>query len=139
VTTIINTPYASAITPATTTVRQGGDHRAREHQGEHGEDAGVRRGQRAVVPAVEDLHDDADDRQGRDQIDLHYFGARTPAATRADLPGAAHRADGRHVRVEGRAALRYANGGSCVEYPKTVAAAARSLKNIDTVIPGTAR
>ena len=28
------------------------------------------------------------------------------------------------------------NGGSCVAYPKTLAAAAASLKNIDIVIPG---
>ena len=28
------------------------------------------------------------------------------------------------------------NGGSCVAYPKTLAGAAASLKNIDTVIPG---
>ena len=52
------------------------------------------------------------------------------------LSGAARAADRRHVRVEGRAALDRANGGSGVEFPKTLAKAIATIKDVDTVIPG---
>ena len=55
VTTIINTHTHGDHTGNNDKFGKVESDRAREHQGEHGEDAGVRRRQRAV-PAVEDLH-----------------------------------------------------------------------------------
>ena len=74
---------------------------------------------------------------GRDAIQLHYFGrAHTSGDAVLIFPG--HRVAQMGDMFAWKDAPRCDtnNGGSCVEYPKTVAAAAAALKNIDTVIPG---
>jgi cyclase len=74
---------------------------------------------------------------GKDRIELHYFG---PAHTSGDawvvfpFLHTVHSGDafaGKNVPL-----IDEANGGSAVEYPKTIAKAASSLKDIDTIITG---
>jgi cyclase len=74
---------------------------------------------------------------GASRIDLHYFG---PAHTNGDtvIVFAAHRIAqmGDMFAWKDGPLCDRNNGGSCVAYPKTLAAAAAALKNIDIVIPG---
>jgi cyclase len=75
--------------------------------------------------------------KGASQIDLHYFGrAHTNGDAVIIFPGLRIAAMGDIFAWKDGPRCDTANGGSCVEYPKTVAAAAAALKNIDTVIPG---
>ena len=75
--------------------------------------------------------------KGATQIDLHYFGA---AHTSGDavivFPALRIAQMGDMFAWKDAPGCDRNNGGSCVAYPKTVAAAAASLKNIDIVIPG---
>lgn len=74
---------------------------------------------------------------GRDAIQLHYFGrAHTNGDAVLIFPGHRIAQMGDMFAWKDAPRCDTANGGSCVEYPKTVAAAAAALKNIDTVIPG---
>jgi cyclase len=74
---------------------------------------------------------------GRDAIQLHYFGrAHTNGDAVLIFPGHRIAQMGDMFAWKDAPRCDAANGGSCVEYPKTVAAAAAALKNIDTVIPG---
>jgi glyoxylase-like metal-dependent hydrolase (beta-lactamase superfamily II) len=74
---------------------------------------------------------------GASQIDLHYFGA---AHTSGDavivFPALGIAQMGDMFAWKDAPGCDRNNGGSCVAYPKTLAGAAASLKNIDTVIPG---
>jgi glyoxylase-like metal-dependent hydrolase (beta-lactamase superfamily II) len=74
---------------------------------------------------------------GKDQITLHYFGA---AHTNGDaviiFPALRIAQMGDMFAWKDGPGCDRNNGGSCVAYPKTLAGAAASLKNIDTVIPG---
>jgi glyoxylase-like metal-dependent hydrolase (beta-lactamase superfamily II) len=75
--------------------------------------------------------------KGASQIDLHYFGrAHTNGDAVIIFPGLRIAAMGDVFAWKDGPRCDTLNGGSCVEYPKTVAAAAAALKNIDTVIPG---
>ena len=75
--------------------------------------------------------------KGKDQIELRYFG---PAHTSGDsvivFPGLRIAQMGDMFAWKDGPLCDRNNGGSCVAYSKTVLAAAASLKNIDTVIPG---
>lgn len=75
--------------------------------------------------------------QGKDRIELRYFG---PAHTSGDsvivFPGLRVAQMGDMFAWKDGPLCDRNNGGSCVAYPRTVLAAAASLKNIDTVIPG---
>jgi glyoxylase-like metal-dependent hydrolase (beta-lactamase superfamily II) len=75
--------------------------------------------------------------KGKDQIDLHYFG---PAHTSGDaviiFPALRIAQMGDMFAWKDAPGCDRNNGGSCVAYPKTLAGAAASLKNIDIVIPG---
>jgi len=75
--------------------------------------------------------------QGNDQIELRYFG---PAHTNGDsvivFPGLRIAQMGDMFAWKDGPLCDHNNGGSCLAYPKTLAAAAASLKNIDIVIPG---
>ena len=74
---------------------------------------------------------------GATQIDLHYFGrAHTSGDAVLVFPALRIAQMGDMFAWKDAPRCDVANGGSCVEYPKTVAAAAAALKNIDTVIPG---
>lgn len=74
---------------------------------------------------------------GRDAIELHYFGrGHTSGDAVLIFPGHRIAQMGDLFAWKDAPRCDTANGGSCVEYPKTVAAAAAALKNIDTVIPG---
>jgi cyclase len=75
--------------------------------------------------------------KGQDQIELRYFGA---AHTNGDsvivFPGLRIAQMGDMFAWKDGPLCDRNNGGSCVAYPKTLAGAAASLKNIDIVIPG---
>jgi glyoxylase-like metal-dependent hydrolase (beta-lactamase superfamily II) len=74
---------------------------------------------------------------GATRIDLHYFGrSHTSGDAVLIFPALRIAAMGDMFAWKDAPRCDTANGGSCVDYPKTVAAAAAALKNIDTVIPG---
>jgi cyclase len=74
---------------------------------------------------------------GRDAIELHYFGrAHTNGDAVLIFPGHRIAQMGDMFAWKDAPRCDAANGGSCVEYPKTLAGAVAALKNIDTVIPG---
>jgi cyclase len=74
---------------------------------------------------------------GASQIDLRYFGAaHTNGDTVIVFPALRIAQMGDMFAWKDAPLCDRANGGSCVAYPKTLAAAAAALKNIDTVIPG---
>ena len=138
VTTIINTHTHGDHTgsndgfPATRRHR-----RAREHEGEHGED-GRLQGRQGAVPAEADLQGQADARQRQ--------GSHRPVLLRRRPH------ERRHVRRlsrrcgccrpatcsrgRTRRSIDRSNGGSGVEHPKTMAKLLATVKNVDTVIPG---
>jgi glyoxylase-like metal-dependent hydrolase (beta-lactamase superfamily II) len=76
-------------------------------------------------------------RSGKDQVDLYYFG---PAHTSGDtwIVYSALRVlqTGDVFPWKDAPALDRANGGSGVEYPKTIAKALATLKDVDTIITG---
>ena len=75
--------------------------------------------------------------KGKDQIELRYFGAaHTSGDTVVVFPGLRVAQMGDMFAWKDAPLCDRNNGGSCVAYPKTLAGAAASLKNIDTVIPG---
>jgi cyclase len=75
--------------------------------------------------------------KGNDQIELRYFG---PAHTNGDsvivFPGLRIAQMGDMFAWKDGPICDHNNGGSCLAYPKTLAAAVASLKDIDIVIPG---
>ncbi len=74
---------------------------------------------------------------GNDRIDLHYFGrGHTSGDTIIVWPflRAAHTGDLFAARAT--PLIDTTNGGSGVEYPKTMARAAAGIQNVDIVIPG---
>ena len=74
---------------------------------------------------------------GATQIDLHYFGrAHTNGDAVLIFPALRIAQMGDMFAWKDAPRCDLPNGGSCVEYPKTIADAAAALKNIDTVIPG---
>ena len=74
---------------------------------------------------------------GRDAIQLHYFGrGHTNGDAVLIFPALRIAQMGDLFAWKDAPRCDVGNGGTCVEYPKTVAAAAAALKNIDTVIPG---
>ena len=75
--------------------------------------------------------------KGKDQIELRYFGAaHTSGDSVVVFPGLRIAQMGDMFAWKDAPLCDRNNGGSCVAYPKTVLAAAASLKNIDIVIPG---
>jgi glyoxylase-like metal-dependent hydrolase (beta-lactamase superfamily II) len=75
--------------------------------------------------------------KGATEIDLHYFGrGHTNGDAVVIFPALRIAAMGDLFAWKDAPRCDANNGGTCVEYPKTVAAAAAALKNIDTVIPG---
>jgi glyoxylase-like metal-dependent hydrolase (beta-lactamase superfamily II) len=75
--------------------------------------------------------------KGKDEIQLRYFGAaHTSGDSVVVFPGLRVAQMGDMFAWKDAPLCDRANGGSCVAYPKTLAGAAASLKNIDTVIPG---
>lgn len=74
---------------------------------------------------------------GKDQIQLYYFGrAHTNGDAVLIFPALRIAQMGDMFAWKDGPRCDTANGGSCVEYPKTLAGALAVLKNIDTVIPG---
>jgi len=74
---------------------------------------------------------------GKDRVELHYFGrGHTSGDTIIVFP--AHRTmhTGDLFAAKATPLIDGNNGGSGVEYPKTLARAAAKLRNVDTVIPG---
>jgi glyoxylase-like metal-dependent hydrolase (beta-lactamase superfamily II) len=75
--------------------------------------------------------------KGQDQIELRYFGAaHTSGDSVVVFPALRIAQMGDMFAWKDAPLCDRNNGGSCVSYAKTVLAAAASLRNIDTVIPG---
>ena len=74
---------------------------------------------------------------GKDRIDLYYFGAgHTSGDTWVVFPGIRVLQTGDMFAWKDAPVLDRANGGSGVEFPKTIAKALATIKDVDTVIPG---
>jgi cyclase len=74
---------------------------------------------------------------GKDRIDLYYFGAgHTSGDTWVVYPALRVLQTGDMFAWKDAPLLDRANGGSGVEYPKTIAKAIATIKDVDTVIPG---
>ena len=75
--------------------------------------------------------------EGKDRVDLYYFGpGHTSGDTVVVFPalGVAHTGD--LFAWKGTPYIDVNNGGSGVNYPRTVLAAADTIQGVDTVIPG---
>jgi cyclase len=74
---------------------------------------------------------------GKDRIDLYYFGAgHTSGDTWVVYPAIRVLQTGDMFAWKDAPVLDRANGGSGVEFPKTIAKALAAIKDVDTVIPG---
>jgi glyoxylase-like metal-dependent hydrolase (beta-lactamase superfamily II) len=74
---------------------------------------------------------------GKDRIDLYYFGAgHTNGDTWVVYPAIRVLQTGDMFPWKDAPFLDRANGGSGVEFPKTIAKALATIKDFDTVIPG---
>ena len=75
--------------------------------------------------------------RGATRIDLYYFGrAHTSGDAVVVFPALRIAQMGDMFAWKDAPGCDLANGGSCVEYPKTLAGVVAALKNIDIVIPG---
>src|SRR5499426_194840 len=75
--------------------------------------------------------------EGADKIDLYYFGrGHTSGDTFVVFPALKVMHAGDLFAGKGTPIMDTNNGGSGVEYPKTLAKAAASIKGVETVIPG---
>ncbi|MFN8061398.1 MAG: MBL fold metallo-hydrolase [Vicinamibacterales bacterium] len=75
--------------------------------------------------------------EGRERIDLYYFGAgHTNGDAIIVFPALRVAHTGDLFSAKGAPLIDANNGGSGVAYPKTVGEAAASIKDADTVIPG---
>lgn len=74
---------------------------------------------------------------GKDRIDLYYFGAgHTSGDTWVVYPSIRVLQTGDMFAWKDAPVLDRANGGSGVEFPKTIAKALATIKDVDTVVPG---
>jgi glyoxylase-like metal-dependent hydrolase (beta-lactamase superfamily II) len=74
---------------------------------------------------------------GKDRVDLYYFGAgHTSGDTWVVYPALRVLQTGDMFAWKDAPLLDRANGGSGVEFPKTLAKAIAATKDVDTVIPG---
>jgi glyoxylase-like metal-dependent hydrolase (beta-lactamase superfamily II) len=74
---------------------------------------------------------------GKDRIDLYYFGpGHTSGDTWVVYPSIRVLQAGDMFAWKDAPLLDRANGGSGVEFPKTIAKALATIKDVDTVIPG---
>ena len=74
---------------------------------------------------------------GNDKIDLYHFGrGHTSGDTFVVFPALRTMHTGDMFAVKGTPLIDTNNGGSGVEYPKTLLKAAAGIKGVDTVIPG---
>jgi glyoxylase-like metal-dependent hydrolase (beta-lactamase superfamily II) len=74
---------------------------------------------------------------GNDQIDLYYFGrGHTNGDAFVVFPALHVMHSGDMFASKGAPFMDASNGGSGVEYPKTLAAAAKGITGVDVVIPG---
>ena len=75
--------------------------------------------------------------KGKDQIDLHYFGrGHTNGDAWVVFPALRVAHAGDMFADKGPPVIDASNGGSIVEHSSTLAKAAASLTNVDTIIPG---
>src|SRR5229473_2331250 len=74
---------------------------------------------------------------GKDRIDLYYFGAgHTNGDTFVVFPALRVLHAGDMFAWKDGPLCDRANGGSCVDFPRTLQKAIADIKNVDTVIPG---
>jgi len=74
---------------------------------------------------------------GKDRVDLYYFGAgHTSGDSFVVYPSLRVLQTGDMFAWKDAPLCDRANGGSCVEFPKTLAKAVAAIKDVDTVIPG---
>ncbi len=75
--------------------------------------------------------------QGADKIDLYYFGrGHTSGDTFVVFPALKVMHSGDIFATKGTPLMDTSNGGSGLEYPKTLMKAAAGIKGVETVIPG---
>ena len=75
--------------------------------------------------------------QGKEKIDLYYFGrGHTSGDTIIVFTALRVAHTGDLFAAKGAPFIDTGNGGSAIEYPKTVAAAGAKIKGVETVIPG---
>ena len=110
--------------------------RAREHEDEYGEDDQLR-GDKAKFLPSRVYKDTLTLGTGADQIVLYYFGrAHTSGDTFVVFPALRVMHTGDAFATKGFPNVDVNNGGSVVEYGKTLAKAASTIKNVDTIING---
>ena len=74
---------------------------------------------------------------GKDRVDLYYFGAgHTGGDAWVVFPALRVMHAGESDRRKEPPVIDLENGGSGLAYPDTLAKAAATLKNVDTIIPG---
>jgi cyclase len=74
---------------------------------------------------------------GKDKIDLYYFGAgHTSGDTFVVFPALRVLQTGDMFAWKDAPLCDRGNGGSCVDFPRTLQKAVATIKNVDTVIPG---
>jgi glyoxylase-like metal-dependent hydrolase (beta-lactamase superfamily II) len=75
--------------------------------------------------------------QGKEKIDLYYFGrGHTSGDTIIVFTALRVAHTGDLFAAKGAPLIDTGNGGSAIEYPKTLAAAGAKIKGVETVIPG---
>ncbi|PYV17123.1 MAG: hypothetical protein DMG07_06530 [Acidobacteria bacterium] len=75
--------------------------------------------------------------QGKEKIDLYYFGrGHTSGDTIIVFTALRVAHTGDLFAAKGAPFIDTGNGGSAIEYPKTLAAAGAKIKGVETVIPG---
>jgi len=75
--------------------------------------------------------------KGKERIDLYYFGrGHTGGDSIIVFPALKVAHTGDLFAAKGAPIIDTNNGGSAIEYPKTLAAAAAKIKGIESVIPG---
>ena len=75
--------------------------------------------------------------QGKEKIDLYYFGrGHTSGDTIIVFTALRVAHTGDLFAAKGAPFIDTGNGGSAIDYPKTVAAAGAKIKGVETVIPG---
>jgi glyoxylase-like metal-dependent hydrolase (beta-lactamase superfamily II) len=137
ITHIVNTHTHGDHTAAAVLPRTRRGRHAREHLGEHGEDAGVPSRGRQGRPPDRTFKDKMTLFSGKESVDLYYFGA---APTNGDAFVVFRDARVMHAgdlfATKGLPLLDVNNGGSGVAIGDTIAKAAAGIKNVDRVITG---
>ena len=95
------------------------------------------KGDKAVYIPKKTFKDKMKIGSGKDEIDLYYFGrAHTNGDAWVVFPALRAMHVGDTFASKGTPIIDVMNGGSAVDYPKTLSAAASKIKNVDVLITG---